>query len=99
MEYQLEIYRLGTSDSDDCIKTFTSSAPFLPLRVGDLLNAASWDKNGSGMKLLRVLNVEHLISEKSRGIDPSGGIIHRALIYTEMVPDNAGTRHEPHVAG
>jgi len=99
MEYQLEIYRPGTCDSDGCIKVFTSTAPFLPLRVGDLLNPSTWGKDGYGLKLMRVLSVEHLISEKSgAGIDPSGRIIHRALIYTERVTDTAGTRHEPYAA-
>jgi hypothetical protein len=37
MEYQLEIYGPGSYNEDDCIKLFTSSAPFLPLRAGDLL--------------------------------------------------------------
>jgi hypothetical protein len=95
MEYQLEIYGPGTYESDGCIKVFNSTAPFLPLRGGDLLNASIWGKNGSGFQLLRVLTVEHLISEKSSaGIDPSGRIIHRARIYTEGVADTPGTRHE-----
>ncbi len=95
MEYQLEICRPGTSDSDGCIKVFTSSAPFLPLRVGDLLNASTWGKDGSGLKPLRVLSVEHLISDKpGGGIDPSGRTIHRARIYTEGVADTPGTGHE-----
>jgi hypothetical protein len=99
MEYQLEICRPGTGGSDGCIKIFTSTAPFLPLRVGDLLNASTWGADGSGLKLLRVLSVEHLISEKSgAGIDPSGRMIHRALIYTERVADTAETRYEPYAA-
>ena len=73
MEYQLEIYGPGTCESDGYIKVFNSTAPFLPLRSGDLLNASIWDKNGSGFKLLRVLSVEHFISEKSgAGIRPFG---------------------------
>jgi hypothetical protein len=99
MEYRLEIYRPGSSENDDCLKVFVSNAPFLPLRVGDLLNASTWGEDGSGSRLLRVLNVEHLISEKSGGgIDPSGKIIHRALIYTERVADIAETRHQPYAA-
>ncbi|MBV8054800.1 MAG: hypothetical protein JO071_06110 [Deltaproteobacteria bacterium] len=93
MEYQLEIYSSADYDKGDCIKVFTSTAPFLPLHAGDLLNASSWGRTGS--TLLRVLNVEHVIAEKPEaGIDPSGKIIHRVLIYTEGVVDNAQTRHE-----
>jgi hypothetical protein len=97
MEYQLEIYGPGSYDKDECIKVFISTSPFLPVRAGDLLNASTWASSGS--KLLRVLNVEHVISEKSMGgIDPSGRIIHRALIYTQGVVDNACGRHESHPA-
>lgn len=96
MQYQLEICRPGFWDSDSCIKVFTSTAPFLPLRAGDLLNASTWGNDGSEFKLLRVLGVEHLISEKkSAGIDSSGRIIHRALIYTEKVADRTETKREP----
>ena len=99
LEYRLEIHRPGSCDDQECLKIFTSAAPFLPLRIGDLLNASEWDGDGSGWKLLRVSNVEHVISEKpSIGIDPSGRIIHRALIYTEKVADNAQTRNRPQAA-
>jgi hypothetical protein len=99
LEYRLEIHRPGSCDDQECLKIFISAAPFLPLRIGNLLNASEWDGNGSGWKLLRVSNVEHVISEKpSIGIDPSGRIIHRALIYTEKVADNAQTRNRPQAA-
>jgi hypothetical protein len=95
MEYQLEIYRPGSCDEDGRIKVFTSAAPFLPIRVGDLLNAATWGKNTSEWKLLRVLNFEHVIFVKSGGgIDPSGRIIHRALVYTEGMVDTAEARNK-----
>jgi hypothetical protein len=97
MEYQLEIYRPGSCDDRGCIKLFTSAAPFLPIRVGDLLNATSWGEAASQWKLLRVLNIEHLISETSGGgINPSGRTIHRALIYTERAPDTVETRSTLH---
>jgi len=89
MEYQLEIYPPGSCDSHACIKTLTAATPFLPIRNGDLINTKTWDVE---WPLLRIVNVEHLISEISRGIDPSGRIIHRILLYTESVPDTAKTR-------
>jgi hypothetical protein len=99
MEYQLEIYRPGSCDEGGLIKVFTSAAPFLPIRVGDLLNAATWGQDASEWKLLRVLNVEHLISEKSGGgIDPSGRTTHRALVYTERMVDTAEARNKVHAA-
>jgi hypothetical protein len=38
MEYQLEIYRPGSSDSSEIIRVFSAPVAFLPIRVGDLLN-------------------------------------------------------------
>jgi len=64
LQYRLEIHRPGSCDDQECLKIFTSTAPFLPLRIGDLLNTSAWDRDASGWKLLRVLNVEHVISEK-----------------------------------
>jgi hypothetical protein len=88
MEYQLKIYRPGSCDEGDCIKFFNESAPFMPIRVGDLLNAAAWGKDASDFRLLRVQKVEHLISEKSgAGINPSGSTLQRILIYTEWASD------------
>jgi hypothetical protein len=88
MEYRLEIYALGSHHEDECIKVFTSTAPFPPLQVGNLLDASSWGHTGP--RCLRVLSVEHAIVEKSAlGIDPSGRIIHRSLIHTEGILDRA----------
>ena len=58
-------------------------------RGGDLINTKTWEVE---WPLLRVVNAEHVISESSRGIDPSGTIIHRILLYTETMPDTAETR-------
>ena len=61
----------GESDQNDCIKVFTSTAPFPLLHVDDLLDASAW--GGEGPKCLRVKSVEHAIVEKpALGIDPSG---------------------------
>jgi hypothetical protein len=91
MEYQLEIYALGGHNENDCLKVFTSSAPFAPLHAGDLLDVSNWGYMGG--KLRRVVSVEHVIVEKpALGIDPSGRIINRTLIHTERAQDSA--RHE-----
>jgi hypothetical protein len=91
MEYRLEIYRPGTCDGDSCIKAFAATASFFSIRAGDLLNTKTWE-NPVEWPLLRVVNVEHLISEASHGIDPGGRITHRILLYTESVPDAVETR-------
>jgi hypothetical protein len=88
MEYQLKI---DCSDGG-AVKTFSSSAPFMPVRVGDLIDATTWGEPDSSSKFL-VLKVEHSISEKPKlGIDPSGRIVHRVLIHTERVPTMAQMR-------
>ena len=87
MEYRLEIYASASHNEDDCIKVFTSTAPFPSLHVGDLLDASDWGH--TGFKCLRILSVEHAIVEKSPlGIDPSGRIINRTLIHAEGIPDS-----------
>jgi hypothetical protein len=91
MEYQLEIYRPGMCDSGSCIKTFAAPVSFFSIRVGDLLNTKTWEKQVE-WPLLRVVNIEHLISEASPGIDPGGRITQRILLYTESVPDTVETR-------
>ncbi|HKD66578.1 MAG TPA: hypothetical protein VKB84_07030 [Candidatus Binataceae bacterium] len=94
MEYILEIYRPGRSNADDCIKTFKAAAPFLPISVGDLLSTKDWDQEGTHYEpLLRVVNVEHLIFDRSTiGIDPGGMTVHRMLVYTESVPNSFHVR-------
>lgn len=74
MEYLIEIYRPGSSDSGGIIRVFSAPVPFLPIRAGDLFNTKIWE-NDIEWPLLRVLNVEHLISENTTaGIDPAGRI-------------------------
>ncbi|HJU10121.1 MAG TPA: hypothetical protein VJ728_04550 [Candidatus Binataceae bacterium] len=94
MEYQLEIYRPGSIDSGGIIRMFSASAPFMPIRVGDLLNTTTWGKNLE-WQLLRVVGVEHLISDStSAGIDPAGAITHRVLLFTESVPNTTEARRK-----
>jgi hypothetical protein len=84
MEYRLEVYPSGGYVENDCIKVFSSTAPFPPVQVGDLLDASTWEH--TGYKLLRVLSVQHAIVEKPPlGIDPSGRIVNRTLIQAEGV--------------
>ena len=97
MQYQLEICRPGNSESGADIKVFSAPMAFLPIRVGDLINTKTWEEDVE-RRLLRVVNVEHLISENTAvGIDPAGRITHRVILYTESVPDTAETRRKPPV--
>jgi hypothetical protein len=91
MHYRLDVYRPGSSESDGCIKSLGATAAFLSVRVGDLINTKTWERNAE-LPLLRAVNVEHLISEIPIRINPSGRITHRILLYTESVPDRTETR-------
>jgi hypothetical protein len=89
MEYFLDI----CGPDNKTIKAFSAPVPFLAIRVGDLLDTKQW--GASQWPLLRVLNVEHAISENTAvGIDPAGRITHRVLVYTESVPDTAESRRK-----
>jgi hypothetical protein len=92
MEYHVNVCRPGSCDIQSCLKAFTSATPFLPIRKGDLINTATWN---SEWPLLRVVNIEHSITESSLGIDPSGTIVHRIVLYTENVTDTVEARSRP----
>jgi hypothetical protein len=92
MEYRLEIYGLGSDE--DCIKAFSSTSPFLPFHVGDLLDTPRpGDMPGqSTSSLERSARDRREIRSRNRSVR---GIIHRVLIHTEGVVGAAGHRaHE-----
>ena len=92
MEYQLEIHRPGTYDSQGCIKTFTAAAPFFSIRIGDLLNTKTWDTPGKMASVAHRDDRAFDLRGLACGIDPVGRITQRILLYTESVPDTAETR-------
>ena len=81
MVYRIEIYRPGKGDVEDCVKAYTSATPFLPVQTGEFIDVE--ESEDGECKLLRVAKIEHVISQQSLGIDPSGGTTHRVLIFTE----------------
>ena len=82
MVYQIEIYLPGKNNMEDCVRTYTSATPFLPVQTGELIDIEQGSDDAKG-KVLRVAKIEHVISQRSLGIDPSGGTTHRVLIFTE----------------
>jgi hypothetical protein len=60
VEYILRIYR--PKSADDVWTTFNSSNPFMKISVGDIINPGIWPDTESPMKVLRVLNVEPVLS-------------------------------------
>jgi len=80
-EYSLEIYQAGSAD--DVWVNFSSPTPFMTISAGDILNPGIWDGSQSPMKVLRVVNIEHIIWEVS------GSAKHKICVFTEEVE---GTR-------
>lgn len=76
-EYMLEIYEPGS------VKTawvhFKSASPFMALKPGDLLNPGIWPDSQSPMKILRVINVEHIIWETDEAVK------HKLMVFTEEI--------------
>ena len=81
IEYILEIYRPKTVD--DLWIVFNSPSPFMAISAGDIINPGVWPGSESPSKVLRVLNVEHIIYELKETVK------HKVLIFTDEV---AGTR-------
>lgn len=81
IQYELEIYE--PNSADDVWAVFDSSTPFMTISKGDILNPGTWPNTQSPMKVLRVINVEHLIWES--GVK----VTQKLLVFTEEV---AGTR-------
>ena len=81
IEYELEIYE--PKSADDCWVTFSSTSPFPSINKGDIVNPSLWSNSQSPMKVLRVINVEHLIWEINAQIR------HKLMVFTEEVD---GTR-------
>lgn len=79
--HQLEIYEPGSAD--DVWVTFTADAPFMSISVGDIVNPGLWANSESPMKVLRVVNVEHIIWEHE------GIAKHKLCVFTDEVE---GTR-------
>lgn len=79
----LEVYQPGSFD--DVFQYLESDTPFMAISRGDIVNPGLWDGSQSPMKVLRVVNVEHIIWKN----ETTGGARHKVLVFTEEVE---GTR-------
>ncbi|MGA2516891.1 MAG: hypothetical protein ABSG44_10090 [Thermodesulfobacteriota bacterium] len=87
IEYILEIFR--PESVDDVWVTFNSSSPFMPISVGDIINPRLWPGSEPPQKVLRVLNVEHIIWELNDTVK------HKMLIFTDEVAGTWNLRKMP----
>lgn len=78
VRYSLEIYEPGSAY--DPWVNFLSNSPFLAISKGDIINPGTWDNSQSPMKVLKVLNVEHMIWEIE-----NDHITHKLCVFTEEV--------------
>jgi hypothetical protein len=75
--YILEIYE--PNSMEQVWKYFEASSPFLGINSGDLLNPFGWEGSHSPVKILRIVNLEHMIWETETEVK------HKLLVYTEEV--------------
>ena len=73
--YKVEIYY--PKSRKDIFHTFESSDPFMAIGKGDLLDPSEWAGTWSAIRLLRVIEVLHVLREKDEQIE------HKAMVYTE----------------
>lgn len=90
-KYTLEIYSPGECENDGVLVSLDSDVAPLPIATGDLLNLRSFEGacERAGTKLVRVINVEHLLW------GPQGQntwSTHKIMIYTTSVTDDLVTR-------
>ena len=75
--YMLEVYE--PNSVDNVWMYFEAPSPFLGINSGDLMNPGIWEGSKSPMKILRVVNVEHLIWETNIEVK------HKLMVFTEEV--------------
>ena len=80
MEYILEIYE--PESADNVWAMFSSESPFMTISPGDILDPGVWEGSKPPIRLLRIVNVEHLIWDME-------GVKHKILVFTKEVE---GTR-------
>lgn len=72
--YTIEIYDTERRGGSDCVAAYSSNTPFMGVHAGDLIMSAEYGLTYDGDPL-RVVEVEHIFSEKS----------HKLLVYVEPV--------------
>ena len=86
--YILEIY--PPNSSSESINTFNSNSPLMAIPKGDLLNPRTWNGAYDGNKLLKVVNIEHIIWENKR----EKTVRHKVCFFTREVEDNEAIREK-----
>jgi hypothetical protein len=83
-KYSLEIYK--PNNARDWWVHFSSNTPFLAISKGDIINPATWRDSEAPMKVLKVVSVEHSISEAD------DHYLHKICVFTKEVEGTEGLR-------
>ena len=75
--YEIEIFY--PNSRTDVWRSFESSTPFLSFHKGDLVDPSSWSGSRSPLRLLRVTQVNHVLSETDEQTE------HKVEVFTEEV--------------
>lgn len=89
MKYTIEIYE--PNNTSDVLVSFDASSPFISINKGDILNPsffAGYDKNPK--KVLRVTNIEHIIWQHEKSLEPTQKI----LVFTKEETNDSKLRKE-----
>ena len=75
--YLLEIYY--PQSRKDVWRTFESPTPFMSFHEGDIVDPSSWSGSRSPLRVLRVTEVRHAVSERDEQLQ------HKLEVFTEEV--------------
>jgi hypothetical protein len=75
--YEIEIFY--PNSRKDVWRSFEASTPFMSFHKGDVIDPSSWSGSRSPLRLLRVTQVNHALSEKDEQTE------HKVEVFTEEV--------------
>jgi hypothetical protein len=75
--FEIEIFY--PNSRNDVWRSFESSTPFMSFHTGDVIDPSSWSGSRSPLRLLRVTQVNHALSEKDEQTE------HKVEVFTEEV--------------
>ncbi len=84
-DYSLEIYEPQSMENAWIV--FHSTSPFMSISAGDIINPGIWEGSKSPMKVLRVLNVEHIVWQSKEG-----DVKQKVMVYSEEVEGTSELR-------
>ena len=75
--YTLDIFRPQSRES--VWRSFESSTPFMAISEGDVVDPSAWSGSHSPIRVLRVIQVNHVLSERDEQPE------HKIEVFTEEI--------------